>query len=143
MKSIKILIILALFAVSCAPYVNYQPQSAPEAAKSIEYNIFVYHELDPLPPQSRTLGKITINNTVPSMVNCGYKDVIKLAKWKARKVGGDALHITNIKLPDDVNSCYGITADIISFDILEKMFWPSINLDENDFKEALQVNQAI
>ena len=81
MKSIKILTILALFAVSCAPYVKYQPQSAPEAAKSTEYNISVYHELDPLPPQSRTLGKITINNAVPSMVNCGYKDVIILAKW--------------------------------------------------------------
>ena len=118
MKSIKILTILAFFAVSCAPYVNYQPQSAPKAAKSAEYNISVYHELDPLPPQSRTMGTITINNAVPSMVNCGYKDVIKLAKWKARKVGGDALHITNIKLPNEVNSCYCITAYIISFDLL-------------------------
>ena len=140
MKSIKILTILALFAVSCTPYVNYQPLSAPEPAKPSEYNISVYHELDPLPPQSRTMGKITINNAVPSMVNCGYKDVIKLAKWKARKVGGDALHITNIKLPNEVNSCYGITADIISFDLLEKMFWASINLDENDFKEYYYEN---
>ena len=100
MKYTKILTIVALFAVSCTPYVNYQPLSVPEAAKSAEYNISVYHELDPLPPQSRTICKITINNAVQSIVNCGYKDVIKLAKWKARKVGGDALYITNIKLPN-------------------------------------------
>ena len=85
-----------------------------------EYNISVYHELDPLPPQSTVIGKLMVNNAVPSMVNCGYKDVIRLAKWKARKVGGDALHITAIKLPDESNSCYGITANIISFNITKR-----------------------
>ena len=74
------------------------------------------------------------------MVNCGYNDVIRLAKWKARKVGGDALHITNIVLPDEQNSCYGLTAHIVSFDALETVFWPSINLNNNDFKEYFHKN---
>ena len=59
----KITMAICLFlGISCAPYVNYQPQRAPKAAKSAEYNISVYHELDPLPPQSLQLGKLTINN---------------------------------------------------------------------------------
>ena len=56
--------ICLFLGISCAPYVNYQPQRAPKAAKSAEYNISVYHELDPLPPQSLKMGKLTINNTV-------------------------------------------------------------------------------
>ena len=137
----KITMAICLFlGISCAPYVNYQPQRAPKAAKSAEYNISVYHELDPLPPQSLQLGKLTINNAVPSMINCDYNDVIRLAKWKVRKVGGDALHIINIKLPDETNSCYGITANIISFDAIETMFWSSIDLDKNDFKEYYHEN---
>jgi len=43
---------------------NYQPQTAPKTAKSIEYNISVYHELDLLPTQSLKMGKLTINNAV-------------------------------------------------------------------------------
>ena len=89
-------------------------------SKSAEYGISVYHELDPLPPQSRVIGKVSINNAVPSMVNCDYTDVVKLEKWKARKVGGDALQITKITLPDEENSCYGISANVIAFDPIEK-----------------------
>ncbi len=64
---VKFRIIIAailLLGVSCAPYINYQPQTAPKTAKSIEYNISVYHELDPSPPQSLKMGKLTINNAV-------------------------------------------------------------------------------
>ena len=110
------LVIILFLGISCAPYIKYQPESASKSSKSPKYNISVYHELDPLPPQSRNMGKLSINNAVPSMINCDYNDVIRLAKWKVRRVGGDALHIINIKLPDDINSCYGITANIISFD---------------------------
>jgi len=131
---------IIFLAISCAPYIKYQPQSGSKSPKSAEYNISVYHELDPLPPQSKKMGKLTINNAVPSMMNCDYNDVIRLAKWKVRKVGGDALHIINIKLPDDANSCYGITANIISFDQIETMFWPSISLDKNEFKEYYHTN---
>jgi len=142
-KNLKFKIILAtiiFLGISCAPYIKYQPQSAPKSPKSDEYNISVYHELDPLPSQSRKMGKLTINNAVPSMINCDYNDVIRLAKWKVRKIGGDALHIINIKLPDDANSCYGITANIISFDQIETMFWPSIGLDREEFKEYYRTN---
>ena len=142
-NNLKFKIILAtiiFLGISCAPYIKYQPQSAPKSPKSAEYNISVYHELDPLPPQSRKMGKLSINNAIPSMINCDYSDVIRLAKWKVRKVGGDALHIINIKLPEDANSCYGITANIISFDQIETMFWPSIGLDKNEFKEYYHTN---
>ena len=135
-----ILVTIVFLGISCAPYIKYQPQSAPKPPKSVEYNISIYHELDPLPPQSREMGKLSINNAVPSMINCDYNDVIRLAKWKVRKVGGDALHIINIKLPEDANSCYGITANIISFDQIETMFWPSINMDKNEFKEYYHTN---
>ncbi len=48
---IILLIVLTLF-ISCAPYVNYQAISTSKAPKNPDYNISVYHELDPLPPHA-------------------------------------------------------------------------------------------
>ena len=81
-----------------------------------------------------------IDNAVPSMVQCGYTDVLKLAKWKVRKLGGDALQITNITLPNETNSCYSLSANVIIVDQFRKMFWPSINIDESSFKEYFHSN---
>jgi len=134
------LAVIILLCVSCAPYIKYLPQTESKSPKPNEYNISIYHELDPLPPQSRTMGKLSINNAVPSIMNCEYSDVVRLAKWKVRKVGGDALHITNIKLPDNTNNCYGITANIISFDQIENIFLPTIDLDKNEFKKYYHTN---
>tara|TARA_B100001250_G_scaffold109083_1_gene92098 strand:+ start:238 stop:1743 length:1506 start_codon:yes stop_codon:yes gene_type:complete len=135
-----ILLIVLTLLISCAPYVNYQSIASPKSPKSPDYNISVYHELDPLPPHVEKMGHIVIDNSVPSITGCDYDDIINLAKWKVRKVGGDALHITNIKLPDEVNSCYGIDADIISFDIIEDLFWPSIDLNKEGFKKYYREN---
>ena len=137
---IHIVIIYCFFAVSCAPYLNYQPIDEPRKEKPLEYSISIYHELDPLPPHSKTIGVLKVDNAVPSVTSCSYDDIIRLAKWKARKVGGDAIQITNIKLPADVNSCYGITANIIAFDPLADMLSSSITLNENDFKDYLHKN---
>jgi len=134
------LAVIILLCASCAPYIKYLPQTESKSPKPNEYNISIYHELDPLPPQSRTMGKLSINNAVPSIMNCEYSDVVRLAKWKVRKVGGDALHITNIKLPDNTNNCYGITANIISFDQIENIFLPTIDLDKNEFKKYYHTN---
>ena len=103
----NILISVLFFLFSCAPYVKYKDLAERKPQKSPEYNISIYHDLDPLPPQSNVIGKIIIDNAIPSMVNCGYNDAIRLAKWKTRKVGGDALQIIQINLPDESNSCYG------------------------------------
>ena len=136
---IILLLLLALF-VSCAPHVNYQSILDSKVSKSPNYNISVYHELDPLPPNSEKIGQITISNSAPSIIDCDYDDIITLAKWKARQVGGDALHITNIELPNESNSCYGIDANVITFDILEDVFWPSIDLNKEDFKKYYKEN---
>ncbi len=136
---IILLLVLALF-ISCAPHVNYQSILDSKASKSPNYNISVYHELDPLPPNSEKIGQIIISNSAPSIIDCDYDDIITLAKWKARQVGGDALHITNIELPNESNSCYGIDANVIAFDILEDLFWPSIDLNKEDFKKYYKEN---
>jgi len=77
---------------------------------------------------------------MPSVTSCNYDDIIKLAKWKTRKVGGDALQITHIRLPDETNSCYAITANIIAFDPLADMLWTSISLNEDEFRDYLHDN---
>ena len=140
MKFGIIITLYLFFWISCAPYVKYQVVEASRVAKSPEYNISIYHELDPLPPQSRVMGELRIDNAVPSMVNCGYLDIVKLAKWKVRKVGGDALQITKITLPDETNNCYGIKANVITFNPFGSIFWPSINIEENNFKEYFHEN---
>jgi len=137
---IQILLIYCFFVVSCAPYLSYKPIETARKEKPLEYNISIYHELDPLPTYSSTIGVLKVDNAVPSVTSCSYNDIINLAKWKARKVGGDAIHITNISLPDEVNSCYGIKANIIAFDPLADILRPSITLNENDFKNYLHKN---
>ena len=113
-------ILIIIFNIfGCAPYVKYQNMDSSEPKKSPQYNISIYHELDPLPSQSRIIGKLVVDNAVPSLVSCEYNDAIRLAKWKTRKVGGDAIQILNISLPDESNSCYGIEANVIVFDKLQ------------------------
>ena len=139
-KYTTIVIIISLLFTSCVSYVKYQPQLQSREEKPIEYNISIYHELDPLPPNSLKMGTLKVDNAIPSMSSCNYDEIIKLAKWKTRKVGGDAIQITNIQLPDELNSCYSITANIIVFDPLADILWPSIQLNEEEFKNYLHQN---
>ena len=137
---IKILIILGLLLNSCTSYLNYESIQPARKQKSSNYNITLYHQLDPLPPHSSILGILKVDNAIPTVTSCNYEDIIELAKWKARNTGGDAIHITNIILPDETNNCYSITANIIAFDPILDILSDTIDLDNINFKDYLKNN---
>ena len=141
-SSMKKVILALFFGVvfvllqSCAPSVSYiSKDSIKRVSKPSDYNIIVYKPGDKLPSNAKIIGSLYIGDTGFS-VRCGLDDVIRLAKKKAREVGGDAIQITEIDYPDLTSTCYRIKANVIVFEkIKTPSNWPCINKDENEFRK--------
>ena len=64
-----------------------------------------------LPPDAQKLGRIKAGNNATA-TDCDYEAVIKSAKTKARKMGGNIVKITNLVAPAFISKCYKIEADV-------------------------------
>jgi len=113
----KLLLItgIILFLTSCSPKLTstmlktYPPLQYQEEVRVFEIN-------EPAPSNAEKLGTIKVGDSGFS-VNCNYTTVLNMTKMEARKVGGNAVKITQHKLPDFVSSCHRITADVLRIDI--------------------------
>jgi hypothetical protein len=116
MKKLILILIVGSFFMGCAPVVNYTPILGSQSPKPVEYNVLVYDEGDAIPNKYTTIGTLKVGDGGMS-TGCEYlEDVIRLAKRKARSVGGDAIQITSIKRPSPLSStCFRITANVIIF----------------------------
>ncbi|MCL2072973.1 MAG: DUF2846 domain-containing protein [Marinilabiliaceae bacterium] len=65
-----------------------------------------------IPPNAEKLGTIKIGDSGFS-TNCNYDVVIEKAMLASRKVGGNALKITEHYTPDILSSCHRIIADVL------------------------------
>jgi len=70
------------------------------------------------PPNAEKLGTIKVGDSGFSVI-CDYATVLDKAITESRKVGGNALKITEHKLPDIWSSCHRITADVLKVDGIE------------------------
>lgn len=108
---------IILFFTSCSPKLTsvmlktYPPLQYQEEVKVFEIN-------EPTPPNAEKLGTVKIGDSGFS-VNRNYATVLDMTKIEARKVGGNAVKITQHKLPDFVSSCHRITADVLRIDTNE------------------------
>lgn len=76
---------------------------------------------DPIPDETEVLGDIKIGDAGFTS-KCTYEDVINLAKQEAMKLGGNAIKITEHKLPSAMgSSCHRITAKILKADDISKL----------------------
>jgi len=57
------------------------------------------------------LGHISAGNSSTS-VHCDYVAVISSIRHKAAALGGNLAHITSLKSPTFISSCYGVEADV-------------------------------
>ncbi len=98
---------------SCSPTVS---TSIINSYDPLEYcdEVKVIGMEDPNPKNYEVLGKVKIGENSIYTTNCDWKDIILKAKVEARKLGGNAIKITNHKTPESTgNSCHCLSADIL------------------------------
>jgi len=78
----------------------------------------VFSSNESVPSNAEKLGTVKIGDSGFS-TNCNYSTVIDMAKVEARKVGGNALKITQHKQPDFLSTCHRISANILRIDDIE------------------------
>lgn len=131
MRSFFVLLIgcLVIFS-SCAPKIsttigkNYSALDYREA-------VTVFGIQDPVPTNSEELGIVKVGDTGFS-TNCGWDVVMDKAKMEARKIGGNAIKITDHKPPSIMgSSCHRITAKILKVE------------NFNDLPAAAKVDSAL
>lgn len=121
MKKISILLFgFILLLNSCSPKIsttinkNYAPIDFREEVR-------IFGMQDEIPANSEVLGVINIGDTGFS-TNCGWDVVIEKARIEARKVGGNAIKITEHTPPSTFgSSCDRISAKILKIDNLENL----------------------
>jgi hypothetical protein len=137
MKKIHAIFIVAALIVlsSCNPKVITKI-SKTHPALDYKQDVYVI-DLDQAEPEdSEVLGYIKIGDTGFS-TKCDYDIVIDKAKLEARKAGGNAIKITEHKLPSAMgSSCHRIKATILKIDDIEN-FKPEL------IEELLDVDYAI
>ena len=113
MKPVKLLFLLAVMILgSCAPSIHtqlikkYPPLDYKEEITVISLEV-------PVPPDAEILGVVRINDS-GFTTDCSYPVVLKKAKREARKAGGNAIKITDHRLPNLLgSSCHRISAQIL------------------------------
>ena len=116
---IKFLLIIGtiLFLTSCsAKLTSSLLKTYPPLHYLEEVRVFSINES--IPPNAEKLGTIKIGDSGFS-TNCNYATVVDMAKIEARKVGGNAIKITQHKKPDFLSSCHRINADVLRIDSIE------------------------
>jgi hypothetical protein len=106
-----LLIITASILYSCAPIISttsvqkYSPLN-------MQDNIIIYQQNATLPPDIKIIGKTEIKDSGFS-VNCGFDVVLEKVKNEARKIGANAIVITEHLLPSIWgSSCHRIKANL-------------------------------
>jgi len=73
--------------------------------------IIVLPQAAVVPATAQLLGHISAGNN-STAVHCDYVAVVSAAKRKAAALGGNLVHITSLKSPTFISSCYAIEADV-------------------------------
>ncbi|MCL2327068.1 MAG: hypothetical protein FWC39_01000 [Bacteroidetes bacterium] len=106
-----------LFLTSCSARLTSSIQKT-YAPLDYKEEVRVFNLGEETPPNAEKLGTVKVGDSGFS-TNCNYAVVIDKAKTEARKVGGNALKITEYKLPDVMSTCHRITADVLKVDDIE------------------------
>lgn len=118
MKTNVFLIIWSvLFLTSCSAKLTSSIQKTYDPLDYRE-EVRVFELDEATPHESEKLGTVKVGDSGFS-TNCDYDVVLDKAKTESRKVGGNALKITEHKLPDIWSSCHKITADVLRIDDIE------------------------
>lgn len=110
----KYSLFFALFIVvltSCGPAVSTQV-TVNKPPLRYDEPIEVFETYEEAPETATVLGHSSIGDTGFS-TNCNYDTILKKAVEEARKIGGNAIKITEHKTPDILSSCHRIKFNIL------------------------------
>lgn len=111
-KKFSILAGILILLASCSHKVT---TSISKSYEPLDYreDVRVFGLNDPVPSHAEQIGEVKIDDTGFS-TNCGYEVAIEKAKYEARKIGGNAIKITQHTPPSAMgSSCHRITASIL------------------------------
>ena len=106
-----------LFLTSCAAKLTSSMQKT-YAPIDYKEEVRVFEIGEKTPPNAEKLGTIKVGDSGFSTI-CDYATALDRAVIETRKVGGNALKITEHKSPDIWSSCHRITADVLRIDGIE------------------------
>ncbi|TAF45767.1 MAG: hypothetical protein EAZ51_02490 [Sphingobacteriales bacterium] len=137
---------LFLFA-SCAPKINTQiTKTYPTLNFNDEVKVFGLKTV--LPANIEVIGSIKIGDTGFTL-NCNYETVLENAKIEARKIGGNAIKITEHLFPSVFgSSCHRIKAVILKIDnvnklnIIENINSDDFNSNKNELLTQITLNDG-
>jgi len=127
MKNFITFVGIAVLIASCAPKIStsitrqYPPLSPHE-------EVIVFGMQDPQPRDAEVLGIVRIGSPTTS-ISCDLYTILSLAMTEARKIGGNALNITE-HIPNS-NGCHQITATILKLDYPEEHSITTISENAN------------
>jgi len=117
MESFKLFVfflITILSLISCAPSISFTGKFSKKIQKQKDYKILYIDEGDRISDSTIVLGEINVYDGGLA-VNCGFAEVINKLEEEARKVGADAIKITELKPPDSFSTCFRIKAEAYDY----------------------------
>lgn len=116
-KLYRLLFIPTLFLFSsCNTLIS---TSVSKSYEPVEYTeeVAVFEQNQTIPDNAEILGHMKIDESRFTLTsNCTYNVVVNEAKFEARRIGGNAIKITDHIFPSATSSCHKIEADILKID---------------------------
>ena len=106
-----------LFLTSCSAKLTSNIQKTYDPLDYRE-DVRVFGIDEQAPPDAEKLGTIKVGDSGFS-TDCDYTIAIDKAKTESRKVGGNAIKVTEHRYPDLASSCHRITVDVLKIDNIE------------------------
>jgi hypothetical protein len=116
MKKIMFFVGIIAFISSCSPKISTTITKQHPPLTSQE-KVLIFGLQDPQPRDAEILGIVRIGNAMTSK-DCDLYTILPKAMTEARKIGGNALKITE-HIPNS-NACHQITASILKLDYPEE-----------------------
>jgi hypothetical protein len=137
MKKPTLILICLFFLSACAPKINTQiTKTYPTLSYNDEVKVFGLKTV--LPANVEVIGSIKIGDTGFTL-NCNYETVLENAKIEARKIGGNAIKITEHLFPNIFgSSCHRIKADILKINDFN-----NLNITQNIDSSLLNADYAV
>lgn len=141
---------MATVLAACCVYVltGCNPKISTNISKSYptsvsDTDVVVIGLEQPVPEDAEVLGSVKIGGTGFTN-NCDYPTVLEVAKLEARKVGGNAIKITEHKLPNPLlSTCHKITATILRLRSIDEYLHKSDAVAPKSDAVAPKVNAAV
>lgn len=136
MKIIVSFSIVIFLLQGCAPKVNTLiTKTYPTLGYNEEVKVFGLKTV--LPVNIEVIGSIKIGDAGLTL-KCNYETVLENAKIEARKIGGNAIKITEHSFPDLWSSCHRIKADILRIENIN-----SLKIIENQENSPSNTNDLL